>query len=146
MTLTVVGNTAVVEHRFGGVTLRACLPEGWKVRNYVKNHHYIELEDDEGNTYRVMATDLIRGVCIGCKMSFYVEARYGEMCCPHCRGGVNWVWGDAKLAFVPEVGSQFKSSAPPPPKIEIVEDDEPTGEYPMPNLRPVNGTEEEDDE
>ncbi|APU88878.1 hypothetical protein Rctr197k_054 [Virus Rctr197k] len=110
---------AVHEHRFGSFVLRAHLPPGWRIRNYVKNHHYIELEDDQGKTYRVLAVDLIKGVCQSCSQEVYVSTRMGDMTCPHCTTGtVVWVWGEAKLSFVPEVGSRFTSVPPPTSPIE----------------------------
>lgn len=112
------------EQKFGSMRLRANLPPGWRVVNYVANHHYIELEDDQGNTYKVMATDLIKGTCTSCKNSIYVESRIGAMACPHCQSGtVNWVWGEAKISFVPEPHSRFISSLPPAPKAPIGDED-----------------------
>jgi hypothetical protein len=103
------------ELRFGSMTIRANLPVGWKVLNYKPNHHYIELEDDEGNTHRLLATDLIKGICSTCKQAIYVETRIGAMACPHCiTGVVTWVWGNVKLSFVPEPGSRFVSASTTP--------------------------------
>jgi len=111
--------------RFGNMRVRAVLPPGWRVVNYVPNHHYIELEDDAGNTYRVLATDLIKGVCRSCNLSVFVESRIGTMACPHCvTSTIEWIWGEAKIAFVPELTSKFVTSSPPPPVSTIGEDED----------------------
>jgi hypothetical protein len=110
-----VPQEALQELCFGDVRIRAQLPRGWRVVNYVTNHHYIELEDDQGNVHRLLATALIRGVCASCGLSVYVETRMGAMACPHCvTGTVTWLWGDAKLAFTPELNSRFVSSSATP--------------------------------
>jgi hypothetical protein len=112
------------ELRFGLMTIRANLPAGWTFLNYKPNHHYIELEDDQGNVHRLLATDLIRGVCAECGLSVYVETRLGAMACPHCvTGTVTWLWGDAKLSFTPELNSRFVSKSAPAPAIPIEDED-----------------------
>ena len=105
----------VVTQQFGAVTLRACLPRGMKVKQYVPNHHFIELEDADGNTVMLPAVSLIKGVCTICAQEMWVKSRLGDMKCLHCQGTVNWLWGHGQLAFVPERESRF-SSVPPPPK------------------------------
>lgn len=96
-----------------GRVIRARLPAGWKLRNYVSNHHYVELEDPDGKIIKMPACALIKGVCAECSQSFYVESHLGDMTCPHCHGGVNWVWGHARLAFIAEQDAHF-STVPPP--------------------------------
>lgn len=90
------------------VRLTASLP-GW-VRGfrYVRNHHFIELEDKHGNKVKLHALSLIRGVCLSCGGEVFVKARLGAMTCPHCViGAVEWVWGEAQLSFVPEAEASF---------------------------------------
>ena len=75
--------------------------------------HWIELEDDEGKTHRLLATNLIKGVCESCGQATFVTTRLGAMACPHCvTGTVRWVWGEARMAFVPEPSSRFTSTPP----------------------------------
>lgn len=92
----------------GDVTVRARLPLGWKVRNYVLNHHYVELEGPDGQVIRLDAKSLVQGTCKVCTATFYTETRMGDMKCPHCSGEVVWVWGKARLAFLAESDSTFE--------------------------------------
>lgn len=98
--------------------VRARLPQGWKLRRYVANHHYVELEDPNGDVVRLPATSLVKGQCTDCNQVFFVESRIGAMMCPHCGGGVNWVWGRARLAFIAESDARFTTVPPPPPEGE----------------------------
>ena len=95
------------EIKRGDVIVRACLPLGWKVRDYVSNHHYVELEGPDGETVQLPAQSLVKGECMECKQVIYVETRMGEMKCPHCLGEVSWVWGRARLAFIADSESAF---------------------------------------
>lgn len=97
----------------GGFVLRGVLPPGWKVTKYVTNHHYVELTGPDGQIVRLNALSLVRGECTDCGQAFYVESRIGGMVCPHCQGGVEWVWGAARLSFVAETDARF-STVPPP--------------------------------
>lgn len=95
-----------------GFRVRAQLPLGYKLRDYVPNHHYVEIEDPNGNVHHMPAVELIEGKCRTCSQVFFVKTRQGDMTCPHCRGGVDWVWGEARLAFVPETAAHFTSHPP----------------------------------
>jgi len=79
------------------------------------NHHYVELEDPDGEIVRLPATSLVKGRCHDCNQVFFVESRIGAMNCPHCGGGVEWVWGRARLVFIAESDARF-STVPPPPE------------------------------
>jgi len=92
------------------VALHTHVPDWVKGFRYVKNHHFIELEDKHGNVHRLAALSLIKGVCTACGGEVFVRSRLGAMVCPHCAcGEMNWVWGTAQLSFVPELESNFKT-------------------------------------
>lgn len=103
---------------------------------YVRNHHFIELTDEQGNTIRLIAKSMIRGLCKTCGQTIYAETRSGAMTCPHCFGAVGWVWGKAQISFVPEDESSFSMPAmypdppifPLPTPARLVELD-PNGDY-----------------
>lgn len=89
--------------------IRTNLPPEVHGFRYVVNSHFIELEDDKGNTIRLKAKSMLKGTCQLCGGSVLVESRIGSMRCPHCGGEVEWVWGKAQLSFVPEAESDFVS-------------------------------------
>lgn len=105
----------LAEFHIGDRVVRARLPAGWKLRRYVANHHYVEIEDPNGEVVRLPATSLVKGECRDCSQVFFVESRLGAMTCPHCGGGVSWVWGRARLAFIAEAEAHFQSIPPAPP-------------------------------
>jgi hypothetical protein len=107
---------AVAHRGLNPMIVRTSLPSSIRSFKYVKNHHYIELEDEHGNKIRLIAMSLLKGTCTHCNNDVYVKTRIGAMTCPHCLvASVNWVWGDAQLSFVPEKESAFVSTFPPPP-------------------------------
>ncbi len=84
------------------------LPEEIKSFSYVKNHHYIELEDNSGHKHKVMATGLRKGICQRCSFIFYSEINPGDIRCPVCVSlSVEWTWGNLQLCFIPETPSMF---------------------------------------
>lgn len=83
------------------------LPSSVKEFTWRRNHHWIELEDEDGNRVRLEAISLIKGQCTACKLTVYAMSRYGRMVCPHCASRVAWVWGRGQLAFVPEGETEF---------------------------------------
>ena len=84
------------------------LPKSVHSFKYVKNSHYIELEDDSGKKTKLLASSLIRGECQDCFYEFYSPSNQGKLSCPSCNGTVEWVWGKVQLCFVPEKESDFK--------------------------------------
>ena len=77
---------------------------------YVKNTHFIELEDDEGNRTHINATSIVKYECKDCKFIFFALSNHGTISCPLC--GVKEcaipVWYEPQLSFVPEKPSKFK--------------------------------------
>lgn len=89
------------------ITFRAALPPGIKGVRYVKNHHFIELEDDKGNKTKLNASALLVGSCTDCKETCFAATNSGNMTCTHCGGPVKWAWSRPQLSFIPEHESQF---------------------------------------
>lgn len=85
------------------------LPDDIHAFRYVKNSHYIELEDSNKNVIKLVAKSMVKGVCTKCNETIWAETRSGLMRCPHCVSNVKWVWGKAQLVFVPEEESEFTS-------------------------------------
>ncbi len=96
------------------ITIKAHLPEGTKGIAYAKNHHWIELVDEEGNTHRLPATALVMYRCSKCSETWFRTINRGSTPCLECGyDRVEPVWRVPQLAFVPEDSSEFKS---PPQK------------------------------
>ena len=74
---------------------------------YVKNHHFIELEDKEGNRTKLNASGILIGDCQSCKEKCIALTNNGNMACTHCGGPVKWAWNKPQLAFIPESESTF---------------------------------------
>lgn len=90
------------------------------LRGYVAGK-YIEIENAAGDVIRMPAVSLIQGKCSACSQVVYVTSRIGDMVCPHCLAGVDWAWGEAKMAFIPDAKAPRFSTAPPPPKTSLAE-------------------------
>jgi hypothetical protein len=76
---------------------------------YVKNHHFIELTDNDGNKVTLNAGGIMLGDCKECKAKVAAFENRERMICTHCGGQVTWQWTRPQLAFVPEKESDFKS-------------------------------------
>lgn len=91
------------------------LPDEVKRFTYVKNHHWIELEDTQGNVTKLTPTALMMGKCKVCTEVNIALYRMGEMRCTYCGSEVEWAWSRPQLAFVPEKESDFM----PPPQAAV---------------------------
>jgi hypothetical protein len=89
------------------IMFTAALPPGIKAVRYVKNHHFIELEDDKGNKTKLNASALLVGSCTSCKETCFAASNQGSMTCTHCGGAVKWAWSRPQLSFIPEHESEF---------------------------------------
>ena len=87
--------------------LTTSLPNEVKSMCYVKNHHYIELEDCDGNKVKLNAIGILVGTCISCKCQCVALSNQGNMWCTHCGGPVKWSWTKPQISFLPEHESKF---------------------------------------
>ncbi len=85
----------------------ASLPECVRSFAWIRNHHYVVLEDQEGNTTKLDATALLLGTCVECEEKVVALTNSGAMMCTHCGGCVKWAWSKPQLAFIPEHESKF---------------------------------------
>ena len=85
-----------------GMKIETDLPDDVKGFEYFVNSHYLKITKFSGDTIKLVPASLLRGECEECHNVCYVESNYGEMACPHCRGKVDWIWSETKMAFVPE--------------------------------------------
>lgn len=88
----------------------ADLPHEWKGFNYVKNHHFIQIEDQHGHSTKLNATGVLVGTCqeAGCGQENLALHMMDEMACTYCRSkNVKWKWHRPQLAFIPEQESEF---------------------------------------
>ncbi len=83
------------------------LPSDVRSISYVKNHHYIKIEDSAGNTTQLNASAILIGDCESCQEKCLAFNRIGNMRCTHCGGYVKWAWSRPQLSFIPEKESDF---------------------------------------
>lgn len=88
-------------------SVRASLPKGIRSFTWVRNHHYVELEDANGNRVKLNADAVLIGECEACKERCIALSNTGAMMCTHCGGCVRWAWSKPQLAFIPEQESKF---------------------------------------
>lgn len=92
--------------RIAGVS--ANLPPNIRAFTWVRNHHYVKLEDEQGNEVKLHAGGLLRGVCVSASQHVVFAATHeGAMICPHCLSAVKWQWTKPQIAFVPEHEATF---------------------------------------
>lgn len=89
-------------------TVTVSVPDTVRSSKWVRNHHYVELEDERGATIKLHAGGVLRGVCVDCKEVAFVMTEQGAMVCPHCTGKMKWAWNKLQLAFLPEEESRFR--------------------------------------
>jgi hypothetical protein len=89
------------------VSAKAHLPPTVRAFTWVRNHHFIELEDEHGNKSKMLAGGILAGECIECKAAVLALQHSGAMRCTHCSGAVKWQWSKPQLAFIPEHESEF---------------------------------------
>lgn len=83
------------------------LPAEVKGFHFVKNHHFVELEDHAGNKIKLNADAILLGQCTACQERVVALSNNGAMMCTHCGGNVKWSWSRPQLAFIPEEESKF---------------------------------------
>ena len=75
---------------------------------YVENHHYLELEDKNGNSTKMLPRHFCKYVCEKCKIEFFMCSNYGKIRCPCCGDfTVASAWGSLQIGFMPEQESEF---------------------------------------
>lgn len=85
---------------------------------YVKNHHYIELEDADGHRIRLVARTLMKVECVNpeCTSTLLIDWKPGAQestlgvpaMCLHCGSSMEYSWGRGQLTFVPEGESAYQ--------------------------------------
>jgi hypothetical protein len=92
--------------------IRTNLPERIHGVRYVKNSHYLELEDEQERAWRGGATGIVKYTCQhpDCKSTYYQPSNNGKQKCPvlGCDGMALPIWHKAQLSFVPEEPSQYR--------------------------------------
>jgi len=96
---------------------------------WVANHHYIELEDKDGNITKMPATALLKCSCRDpyCGMVFFVSSNMGPLKCPHCGSEAEKEWVRPQLSFVPQERSDFSigMTADIEEEVDLEEDTDP---------------------
>ncbi len=85
----------------------AKVPTSVRSFKWVRNHHYVEVEDEDGNKTKLHAGGMLRGVCTKCAEINYAATNQGAMVCTHCLAPVKWQWTKPQIAFIPEHEAQF---------------------------------------
>lgn len=94
-------------NNLGIVNVKAALPATVRRFSWTRNHHFVELEDEHGNTVKLHAGGVLRGECTACKSVVFATTHQGAMVCPHCLSAVKWAWSKIQLAFLPEEQAKF---------------------------------------
>jgi len=88
--------------------IEAVLPECIHTFTYVKNHHFIKLTDDDGNSTTLRARDIIQFTCHKCNSVFWMGTNQAAHC-PTCLSeDLAKDWVDLQLSFIPESESKFR--------------------------------------
>ncbi len=76
---------------------------------YVKNSHWIELEDHDGVKHKMHDNGMVRYECSDpdCGFACLTFTSHGEILCPLCSGPLVPVWHRMQVCFVPEKESAF---------------------------------------
>lgn len=85
------------------------LPNSIHGITYVKNSHWIELEDTNGTRHRMHDNSLVRYEC-GSSCGFFMLApsHVGNFTCPACKAGpMRHQWQRMQVCFVPERETDF---------------------------------------
>ena len=94
--------------------IRTHLPEDIHGVRYVKNTHFLEIEDDKERVWRGGATGVVKYVCKVCKGFLYSPSNYGRIPCnlPGCgQSMMDPQWHKPQLSFVPEEVSDFRDGS-----------------------------------
>lgn len=89
------------------MNISANLPNSVHGMRFVKNHHFVELQDVDGNKIVLDATTILLGDCTACAQRVAAFTNMGAMACTHCGEAVKWRYVKPQLAFVAENESQF---------------------------------------
>lgn len=95
------------------------LPDEIHSFTYVKNSHWIELEDDNGHKSKLLDNALMRYSCPGCQFMCLTPSNSGPIDCPVCRSSMRQEWNRVQTCFVPEAETFFHM-----PQREEAEDNE----------------------
>lgn len=74
---------------------------------YVKNSHWIELEDHDGRRTRLFDNALMRYTCRACAFLCLCPSNAGPLRCPLCGQTLDQEWQRVQVCFVPEDESDF---------------------------------------
>ena len=98
----------LVHEELNKMDMIACLPKTVNSIEYAKNHHYIKLKDDKGESTELIPRHIIKYICQKCNVEFILFSNYGKVKCPVC-GDVTTEssWGCLQIGFIPENESKF---------------------------------------
>lgn len=83
------------------------VPTAVKGFRFLKNHHFVELQDADGNKIVLDADTILLGDCTACQAKVAAFTNAGTMTCTHCGGAVKWRYVRPQLAFIAEHESKF---------------------------------------
>jgi len=90
------------------VILTSNIPGTVKVFRYVKNSHYLSLQDHEGNETTLLEHGVIAYTCGACGLRWWTESNTSTIC-PSCAcSDISQVWVKPQVALIPELESGFE--------------------------------------
>lgn len=86
------------------------IPNDVKSFEYGKNHHYLRLQDGDGNETVMVEYGLIKYQCEKCRFIFFALTHQANHCARCGYSGLKPQWTRPQVALVPEQESDFKMS------------------------------------
>lgn len=87
--------------------VRTNLPDSVHSFTYVKNSHWIELEDTQGTKHKLLDNALLRFDCTECDFFFLTAHNPGNLHCPVCKAAMSQKWQRMQVCFIPEQETTF---------------------------------------
>jgi len=89
------------------MNIKTKLPDHVHSIEYVKNHHFIKLTDDNKNSTVMYAHGIIKYTCDDCGIKFWMESNMAGSCPSCCSEKLKKQWNKLQLGFIPEEESSF---------------------------------------
>lgn len=85
------------------------LPAEIKSFEYKKNSHFIKFGHWDGSELKIVANEMVRYACNGCKFEMLTDHNHGELKCPLCGlRNMEPQWMKKQTCFIPEKESEFE--------------------------------------
>ena len=90
------------------VVITTDIPGEVKSFHYVRNHHYLKLQDREGNEALLLEYGVIMYSCEACGFRWWSEENRAAVCPCCCCEEIKQQWVSPQVALLPEKESGFQ--------------------------------------